>query len=65
VLVVGDADVAAGTVGVNARGSNDPERDVPLAAFAERLAAEVDVDDSPTHPLLQSRQDGGAATASA
>jgi threonyl-tRNA synthetase len=41
VLVVGDADVAAGTVGVNARGSNDPERDVPLAAFAERLAAEV------------------------
>jgi threonyl-tRNA synthetase len=41
VLVVGDADVANGTVGVNARGSNDPERDVPLAAFAERLAAEV------------------------
>jgi threonyl-tRNA synthetase len=41
VLVVGDADVAAGRVGVNARGSNDPERDVPLAAFAERLAAEV------------------------
>jgi threonyl-tRNA synthetase len=42
VLVVGDADVAAGTVGVNARGTNDPERDVPLAAFAERLAADVD-----------------------
>jgi threonyl-tRNA synthetase len=41
VLVVGDADVEAGTVGVNARGTNDPERDVPLALFAKRLAAEV------------------------
>ncbi len=41
VLVVGDADVAAGTVGVNARGTNDPERDVPLAIFAKRLAEEV------------------------
>lgn len=41
VLVVGDADVANGTVGVNARGTNDPERDVPLAAFATRLAVEV------------------------
>jgi threonyl-tRNA synthetase len=40
VLVVGDDDVANGTVGVNPRG-NDVERDVPLAVFAERLAADV------------------------
>jgi threonyl-tRNA synthetase len=41
ILVVGDADVAAGTVGDNARGSDQPERDVPVDEFAERLAAEV------------------------
>jgi threonyl-tRNA synthetase len=41
VLVVGDSDVAAGTVGVNARGSEDPERDVDVDAFAARLHAEV------------------------
>ena len=42
VLVVGDDDVAGGTVGVNARGAKSPERDVPLEAFAARLAAEVE-----------------------
>ena len=41
VLVVGDSDVEAGTVGVNARGSDQPERDVPVDDFAGRLAAEV------------------------
>ncbi|MGK2949116.1 MAG: threonine--tRNA ligase [Acidimicrobiales bacterium] len=41
VLVVGDSDVDAGTVGVNARGSEQPERDVHVDAFAERLAAQV------------------------
>ena len=41
ILVVGDSDVDNGTVGVNARGSNDPERDVHVDAFVERLAAEV------------------------
>ena len=41
ILVVGDSDVEAGTVGVNARGSDHPERDVHVDAFAERLAAEV------------------------
>jgi threonyl-tRNA synthetase len=41
VLVVGDSDVAATTVGVNRRGSNDPERDVPLDRFVEDVAAEV------------------------
>ena len=42
VLVVGDDDVANGTVGVNARGAKKPERDAPLEAFAARLAAEVE-----------------------
>jgi threonyl-tRNA synthetase len=41
VLVVGDDDVAAGTVGVNARGADDPERGVAVDDFADRLAAEV------------------------
>ncbi|MGH9274385.1 MAG: threonine--tRNA ligase, partial [Acidimicrobiales bacterium] len=41
ILVVGDSDVDAGTVGVNARGADQPERDVPVDAFVERLAAEV------------------------
>ena len=41
VLVVGDSDVEAGTVGVNRRGADQPERDVHVDAFAEALAAEV------------------------
>ncbi len=41
VLVVGDDDVAHGTVGVNVRGGDRPERDVPLEDFARRLADEV------------------------
>jgi hypothetical protein len=41
VLVVGDDDVAAGTVGVNTRGSERPERGVPLADFVRRVEADV------------------------
>jgi threonyl-tRNA synthetase len=41
VLVVGETDVAAGTLGVNPRGG-DVERDVPLATFIETLRAEVE-----------------------
>ena len=41
VLVVGDDDVEGGTVGVNARGAEEPERGVPVDVFAERLRAEV------------------------
>jgi threonyl-tRNA synthetase len=41
VLVVGDEDVAAGTVGVNPRGG-DVERGVDLAAFVEQLRVEVE-----------------------
>jgi len=42
VLVVGDADVAGGTVGVNARGGERAERDVPVEAFIERLRGDVE-----------------------
>jgi len=41
VLVVGDDDVANGTVGVNPRGGN-VERDVPVDEFVSRLAAAVE-----------------------
>ena len=41
VLVVGDDDVAAGTVGVNIRGSERPERGVALRQLIERLHADV------------------------
>ena len=41
VLVVGDDDVAAGTVGVNPRGQ-PVRRDVPLAEFMAQLAGEVE-----------------------
>jgi threonyl-tRNA synthetase len=50
VLVVGDDDVAARTVGVNARGSNTPERGVVLDAFIERVTSEVDAHGSPDAP---------------
>lgn len=42
VLVVGDDDVAASTVGVNRRGAERPERSVPLAGFVESVVDEVD-----------------------
>jgi threonyl-tRNA synthetase len=41
ILVVGDDDVAARTVGVNARGANDPERGVTLEEFRKRLSIEI------------------------
>ena len=41
VLVVGDDDVAAGTVGVNARGEDRAVRGVPLEDFIARLRADV------------------------
>jgi threonyl-tRNA synthetase len=40
VLVVGDSDVAARTVGVNARGSDGPERGVDIEAFVEKMRVE-------------------------
>jgi threonyl-tRNA synthetase len=47
ILVVGDDDVAKGTMGVNARGSNDPERGVTLEEFRSRLATEIAAHGSP------------------
>jgi threonyl-tRNA synthetase len=41
VLVVGDEDADDGTVGVNARGAERPERGVKVDDFFERLAVEV------------------------
>ena len=42
ILVVGDDDVSSGTVGVNRRGSDTPDRGVELMAFTEQLEAEID-----------------------
>ncbi len=47
ILVVGDDDVAKGTLGVNQRGSNDPERGVALAEFRQRLNLEIAEHGSP------------------
>jgi threonyl-tRNA synthetase len=41
-LVVGDDDVRDGTVGVNARGKDRPERGVPLGDFITVLRVEID-----------------------
>jgi threonyl-tRNA synthetase len=41
ILVVGDEDVAAGTVGVNRRGSDHPDRGVELTEFTEMLEVEI------------------------
>jgi len=50
VVVVGDDDVAHGTLGINARGTNDPERGVKVGEFAQRLADEVARHASPEAP---------------
>jgi threonyl-tRNA synthetase len=50
VLVVGDQDVEQGTIGINARGSNDPERGVSVGAFIERLREEIAAHASPEAP---------------
>ena len=42
IVVVGDSDVAASTVGVNRRGAQRPERDVPLEGFVDAVVSEVD-----------------------
>ena len=47
ILVVGDDDVRAHTVGVNARGANDPERGVDVDEFLARLRDEIAAHGSP------------------
>ncbi len=56
ILVVGDQDAAAQTVGVNRRGAERPERGVPLDAFVEQVAAEVAARSAgPQPPLARPR----------
>ena len=47
ILVVGDDDVAAGTVGVNRRGSKGADRDVAVASFLDGLLVEIGAHGSP------------------
>jgi threonyl-tRNA synthetase len=44
VLVVGDEDISAQTVGVNARGA-DVERGVSISSFADRVLTEISFSD--------------------
>ena len=41
VVVVGDDDVTNGTVGINARGTNDPDRGVLVTSFLAKLQSEI------------------------
>jgi threonyl-tRNA synthetase len=50
ILVVGDDDLRDATLGVNARGSNEPERGVGVVEFRERLALEIASHGSPEGP---------------
>ena len=56
VLVVGADDVAAETVGVNARGSERPVRDVPVEEFIGHLRAEVVQRGDPSSPVVPTKQ---------
>lgn len=47
VLVVGQSDVENQSVGVNARGSKEPERDIPVEAFVSRVCTEIDAKSAP------------------
>jgi threonyl-tRNA synthetase len=51
VVVVGNEDVERGTLGINARGSNDPERGVSVGTFVERLREEIAAHASPEAPV--------------
>ena len=67
IVVVGDDDVTAATVGVNARGSDRPRRGVAAAAFVASVAAEVESRGSPetagAHaPSTGSTEKGGTST---
>jgi threonyl-tRNA synthetase len=51
ILVVGDDDLSAGTVGVNRRGGQQPERGVEITSFTETLESEIAERRSPETPL--------------
>jgi threonyl-tRNA synthetase len=63
VLVVGGDDVAAGTVGVNSRDKERPDRGVALDDFRARLRAEVD--DRDDRENREDREDRDVAPPSA
>jgi threonyl-tRNA synthetase len=50
VVVVGDEDVSNATLGINARGSNTPERGVSVGTFRARLRDEIAAHASPEAP---------------
>jgi threonyl-tRNA synthetase len=50
ILVVGDDDVHAGTVGVNRRGEQRPERGVEVTAFTDMLEREIAERSAPDAP---------------
>ncbi len=50
ILVVGDDDVHAGTVGVNRRGSQHPDRGIELTDFTSRLELEISERRLPEEP---------------
>jgi len=64
VLVVGDDDVAARTVGVNARSSSRPRRDVALDEFVASLSVEIATKGSPEADLSSQTQDHDGASGS-
>ena len=64
VLVVGDDDVAAGTVGVNPRG-HPVRRDVPLGEFVAQLAEEVESKATDVGGSSSTGAEAGAAPAAA
>jgi threonyl-tRNA synthetase len=56
ILVVGDTDVAGETVGLNVRGLERPERDVPVAQAIEHMRSVIDARaTTPAEPVASSR----------
>jgi threonyl-tRNA synthetase len=60
IVVVGDDDVAADTVGVNARSSDRPERGVAVSDFVTQVVAEVEAKKSPESGLPPLTAEGPA-----
>jgi threonyl-tRNA synthetase len=65
VLVVGDRDVAAGTVGVNRRGWAAPEQGVPLRSFLDEVREEVAGKGLPEDRVPAAGEAAGAGAGSA
>jgi hypothetical protein len=57
---VGDDDVSSETVGVNARGSDRPDRGIAVGDFITQVVAEVEAKKSPESALPPPVADGSA-----